>query len=218
MTHLAKGAIATSSLGTIVTGAYIGSSYLSKKSTISDHLTHSNYQLISSISNKDHSRLQWEAEFESDKDKIKGLIGFTEDDKKKGGEALERWCSSKLKESYSEEHKDLERIKSYCVIRDISSQLKRKGKSVLSDSDGKWTQTYNKRKSTPKRSPRSQIAGLTGEWNASGVSHSEGDDLAKIKEWCKLTSQSSFRAYETTYDQVYNWCTEDGTSVAEISG
>ncbi|AEG72721.1 hypothetical protein MHF_0445 [Mycoplasma haemofelis Ohio2] len=219
MTNLAKGAIAASSLGTVTTGAYVGSIYLSDNPTISDHLTKSNYKLISSISNKDHSQLQWETEFESDKDKIKTLIGFAEEDKKKGGEALEKWCSSKLKESYSEDHKDLEGIKSYCVIRDISSQLKRKGKSVLADSDGKWTQTYNKRKDTPKRSPRSQIAELTGEWNSgSGSSPTETEDLIKIKKWCKSKSQAYFYAHEQIYDQVYNWCTEDGANVAEVTG
>ncbi|CBY92445.1 hypothetical protein HF1_04370 [Mycoplasma haemofelis str. Langford 1] len=212
MTHLAKGAIAAATAGTAATGAYVGSTYLSGTS-IANQLVKDKYTPISSISNAEHSRQQWAAKFESDVQNIKTLIGFSGDDKVQGGEALEKWCSSKLKENYSETHPSLAGIKKYCVIRNIESQLARQQASILADSDtDKWTATYNKRKSTTKRSPLSQVTGLTG----SGSSQ-PNDDLTKIKNWCNSKAKDSFYAYEDTYDRVYNWCTEKGASVEELS-
>ncbi|AEW45242.1 hypothetical protein MHC_01880 [Mycoplasma haemocanis str. Illinois] len=218
MTPIIKGAIAATASGIGATGIYVGSLYLSKKITISSQLTKEGYTLISSITNKEYSKQQWESEFETDEQNIKTLIGFGGNGKVLGGEALEKWCSSKLKESYSENHKDLQGIKNYCVIRNIASQLSKKGSSILTEStedDSKWKSTYGKRKATPKRTPRSQIAGLEGEWSQNN--HEENKDLGKIKEWCKRKSQTLFYAHESTYDQVYNWCTEGGSKIEETT-
>ncbi|CBY92472.1 hypothetical protein HF1_04640 [Mycoplasma haemofelis str. Langford 1] len=217
MTPLTKGAIAAAASGIGATGAYAGSLYLSNKTTIASQLTKDGHVLISSITNKEHSKQQWEAEFESDEQNIKTLIGFNGNGKVLGGTALEEWCSSKLKENYSETYKDLKGIKSYCVVRSITSQLSRKGTSVLTESSGdstKWSSTYGKRKTTPKKTPRSQIEGLEGTWSQS---HEENKDLEKIKAWCNKKSQALFYAHESTYDQVYNWCTEGGAKIEEAS-
>ncbi|AEW45249.1 hypothetical protein MHC_01915 [Mycoplasma haemocanis str. Illinois] len=199
------------------TGAYVGVSYLKKsKTSVAEHLQESGYKLISSISNIEHIKLQWREEFKSDKEKIKVLIGFSQGNDEEGGKALEAWCSSNLKKDYLEGSKELEGVKSYCVLRTIENQLSRdNGKKILTDDtsdNSKWENTYNKRKETTSLSPRSQV-GLTGEW--AQHSNSKDADLAVIKSWCKTQSKVHFLAYQQTYTHVNNWCTEGGKDVAK---
>ncbi|AEG72754.1 hypothetical protein HF1_04400 [Mycoplasma haemofelis str. Langford 1] len=196
------------------TGTYAGVYYMKReRPSVAEHLKSSGYKLIFFIENSDNVKLQWKEEFKSDRENIKLLIGFTGSSDENGGKALEKWCASRLNEEYSENLEGLEGVKNYCVLRTIDSQLSRNKKGILADNDSdKWNKTYDKRKATTTLSPRSQI-GLSGEWGQRN--DSKNADLPLIKDWCKTQSQSYFLAYQKTYTNVYNWCTEDGASVTQ---
>ncbi|AEG72782.1 hypothetical protein MHF_0510 [Mycoplasma haemofelis Ohio2] len=213
MSYLMKGGVAAATVGTTATGAYVGSRYLTNTTSVSKHLTSSGYKLISSIKNPDHLKLQWKEEFKSDKASIKSLLNLKEDDESKGGEALGKWCTSKLAEEYSDKVDGLESVKKYCVIKTIKDWLIRNGnKAILTenqDDNSKWEATYNKRKQA--KTPRTQT-GLTETWPADSGTDKKDTDLPIIKRWCKEKNDSDFLAYEDTYSHVKDWCTESANA------
>ncbi|AEW45220.1 hypothetical protein MHC_01770 [Mycoplasma haemocanis str. Illinois] len=196
----------------VTTSTYAGIYYVNReRPSVAEYLKSSGYKLIFFIENSDNVKLQFLEEFKSDRENIKLLIGFTGSSDENGGKALEKWCSSKLNEEYSEHLGDLSGVKKYCVLRTIESQLSRNKKGVLSEGDAsKWDQTYEQRKKTTTLSPRSQV-GLNGDW----TTPNKNTDLQTIKHWCKTQSQSYFLAHEKIYTNVYNWCTEDGSKVTQ---
>ncbi|AEW45829.1 hypothetical protein MHC_04865 [Mycoplasma haemocanis str. Illinois] len=196
------------SVGGISAGAYLTQGYWmpSKKfKSIKDSLEEKKF--ISSTLSGNSLIKQWEEEFESDKAAIEALLKVGSLDKVAGGVALSKWCADQMTLDSEKNKGILENVKKYCLIRDISSQLKRKSKLLLDSSHtSEWKTTYDKRKSASEK--RSDV-GLTDEntWN-------EGDDLSKIKEWCSRNSEQEFLVSEQgtsdLYTKVLKWCTKEG--------
>ncbi|AEW45217.2 hypothetical protein MHC_01755 [Mycoplasma haemocanis str. Illinois] len=208
MTTLMKVGIVSAVIGTTSTGAYVGSLYF--KETVSKHLSHNGYTLISSIGNAEHEALQWKEEFKSDKSSIKSLLKLTDDNEDVGGQSLKSWCSSKLSESYSEQVEHLEQVKKYCTLKTIGDWLIRNNKKLLTNEAGdnsKWDATYDKRKTA--KTPRA-VVGLKDEWPQNSTPDKKTTDLPIIKEWCKSTGETHFKAHEQTFTHVKEWCTEGG--------
>ncbi|OAL09801.1 hypothetical protein A6V39_05080 [Candidatus Mycoplasma haematobovis] len=194
----------TVALGSLGTGVYFGGKELLRAPTIKEKLSSENFKFIPSVAN---SNSQWEAEFKSDEVAIKEKLGSNAD-----ATALRQWCESKYG-SPSTSVKDLENVKKWCGIRDISSQLVRKNRKLLigqtgSDVDSKWTKTIEKRKTS--NSVRSKL-GLEGEWSAA-----KNDDKDNIKRWCSDKSKEDFLVGEETYKLVEAWCTEQGATIESI--
>ncbi|AEG73474.1 hypothetical protein MHF_1236 [Mycoplasma haemofelis Ohio2] len=103
----------------------------------------------------------------------------------------------------------LKLVEKYCLIRDLASQLSRKGKTLLTSSSlaTDWNNTYTKRKN--KSTARADV-GLDG---ANWDNTQQETDLKKIKEWCEGTSKQDFLASEDKYEKLHKWCTKDGAQV-----
>nr|WP_014272261.1 hypothetical protein [Mycoplasma haemocanis] len=219
MTNFVKGLASLGVVGTATGGIYLGKRLLDEKKDKStrNYFLSRGRLLISDLSLDDGIIEQWREEFKSDKDEIKRLLNTTEDGEEKGGVLLKNWCDSQMKKDYLPSNKDLDKVEKYCLIRTIESQISRNKKTLLTDIEGdksKWEATYDKRKSTTSLSPRSQIAGLDGEWK--DKQNTRDTDLPIIKSWCKVKVGGFFLAKEksTSYTSVENWCTEQGAQAS----
>ncbi|CBY93144.1 hypothetical protein HF1_11360 [Mycoplasma haemofelis str. Langford 1] len=157
---------------------------------------------------------QWDEEFKSDKENIKAVIKeLSGVDDKDGGIKLRDWCSKQMILEARKYSESLELVRKYCLIRDLASQLLRKGKTLLtSDSSSEdWSNTYKYRKS--KSTSRADV-GLNDQW-ASDPNTQETKDLEIIKAWCLKTSGEEFLASDkdAKYDKLHKWCTKEGKSV-----
>ncbi|CBY93261.1 hypothetical protein HF1_12530 [Mycoplasma haemofelis str. Langford 1] len=208
--NLINSLILLGSMGSVAAGAYLTQGYWmpskeEKSKSIRDSLE--GKKLISSALSGTPLVKQWEEEFESDKAKIEALLGQGTLDKVKGGVALSTWCSNQMSLDSEQNKGVLENVKSYCLVRSVSNQLKRKSKTLLGTSHTtEWKATYDKRKQASEK--RSDV-GLTGESN-----WDEGNDLVKIKVWCSGNSEQEFLVSEQgtsdLYTKVLKWCTKEG--------
>ncbi|AEW45782.1 hypothetical protein MHC_04630 [Mycoplasma haemocanis str. Illinois] len=208
--NLVKLVVIAGSGGTLATGAYLTRdrwipSKAQKAKNIEDSLK--GRKLISSIANP---KKQWEAEFESAEQEIKSLLGDTSLNKENGGVKLSEWCDSKMSLDVDKNLDVLKNVEKYCLIRNISSQLSRKGKSLLKvDSEDGWSSTYQKRKGDS--SNRGDVA-LTNTANWDGAN--ETNDIKEVKKWCSENSDKEFLASESEanslYTKVLKWCTKEG--------
>ncbi|CBY93267.1 hypothetical protein HF1_12590 [Mycoplasma haemofelis str. Langford 1] len=193
------------SSGVAATGAYLTKdSWMPPKKSIEDALT--GKKLISSMKGEALTK-QWQEEFESDRESIKGVIGFKDNDKENGGLALSKWCSDQMSLDFLKNQEVFKNVEKYCLIRSVSSQLSRKGKSLLADSDASgWSATYAKRKE--KSTPREDL-GLSKDW----VDNKESEELPTIKTWCSKNSKEDFidSGENSLYIKVLKWCTSDGS-------
>ncbi|CBY92322.1 hypothetical protein HF1_03140 [Mycoplasma haemofelis str. Langford 1] len=216
MTNLAKGAITFGALGSTAGGIYLGKEILSEKEdkSIRGYLLRKGSKLISDLSEQEGVNEQWTEEFKSDKEEIKKLLGTSENGDEAGGRLLKAWCEGHISRDYSQTYKDLGKVEKYCLLRTIQSQLSRNKKKLLTSAsadDGEWEATYNKRKETTSRSPRSQIEGLEGQWNGD----TKAKDLPIIKAWCSKGAQDLFLAKKKdAYTNIENWCTKEGADVS----
>ncbi|AEG72708.1 hypothetical protein MHF_0432 [Mycoplasma haemofelis Ohio2] len=218
MTNLAKGFAALGTLGTASGGVYLSKKLLdgNEDKSTRKHFLDKGRLLISDLSVDEGVVQQWQEEFKSDKDEIKRLLNTAEDGEEKGGILLKNWCDNQMKRGYSSTNGDLDKVEKYCLIRTIASQISRNKKTLLTskeDDNSKWEATYDKRKTT-SLSPRSQIAGLDGEWK--DKQNTRDADLLIIKSWCQEKASGLFLAKEksTLYTPVENWCTEQGAQVS----
>ncbi|CBY93179.1 hypothetical protein HF1_11710 [Mycoplasma haemofelis str. Langford 1] len=181
-----------------------GYHYLSSKNpSIQEVLKDS--KLISGLSS-DAVTKQWEEEFESAKTNIKTLIGFNSEDKAEGGKALAKWCNDQMSLDSVKNEDVLKNVKNYCLVRSVSSQLSRLGKTLLGSSHTtEWTTTYKKRKT--QQTPRTDV-GLDGNWNGDH----ETTELPTVKNWCSANSGKDFVAKEGLYEKVLKWCTQEGAN------
>ncbi|AEW45790.1 hypothetical protein MHC_04670 [Mycoplasma haemocanis str. Illinois] len=177
--------------------------YISKNLSIQEALK--NEKLISSLS-VDSVTKQWEEEFESSKTSIKSIIGFNSDDKVEGGKALAKWCNDQMSLDSVKNEGVLNNVRNYCLVRSVSSQLSRLGKTLLGTSNTtEWSTTYKKRKT--QKTPRTDV-GLSGEWNGDH----ETQELPTVKNWCSSNSEKDFVSKEGLYEKVLKWCTKDGAN------
>ncbi|AEW45785.1 hypothetical protein MHC_04645 [Mycoplasma haemocanis str. Illinois] len=211
--NLVKPLIASISGGTLATGAYLTRDHwmpLKEKEfkSISDALK--GRTLISSLKG-DALTKQWEAEFESDKDAIKELLGDSTLEKQQGGVKLSEWCASKMSLDVNENQSVFKNVEKYCLIRNVASQLIRNKKTLLgAGQDTDWKSTYDKRKNT---SAKREDIGLTdSNWNGK----TETEDLPKVKSWCASNSGGDFLASQegenSLYTKVLKWCTKEGAT------
>ncbi|CBY93240.1 hypothetical protein HF1_12320 [Mycoplasma haemofelis str. Langford 1] len=201
---LLGGAAATSA------AAFGGYHYLSSKETpIREVLKGS--KLISDLPASVRAE-QWGLELESDLENIKKSIPELKviSGKEDGIQKLSAWCSKSMELDSQKNEEVLSLAKKYCLIRNIESQLSRKGLTLLGEDGEKWKATYNARKGSQK-SKRSDV-GLKGEWKDSN----EEQDLATIKSWCASTREKDFLASdkEDLYVKSVMWCTEEGVADA----
>ncbi|AEW45776.1 hypothetical protein MHC_04600 [Mycoplasma haemocanis str. Illinois] len=150
----------------------------------------------------------WTEEFKSDSANIKSSIPDLKDaTDTNGGEKLKSWCESQMELDSKKNPKSLELVEKYCLVRDLSSQLSRQNKTLLSGngSQAEWTATYNKRKT--KTSTRTDV-GLQGtNWD-------ESTDLPTIKSWCDENSKKEFSTstQKDIYPKLVSWCTKEAAS------
>ncbi|AEG73553.1 hypothetical protein MHF_1317 [Mycoplasma haemofelis Ohio2] len=167
-----------------------------------------NVRLISSLTG-DALIKQWQEEFESDKKDIKPLIGFTSDDKEGGGRALAKWCNDQMSLDSVKHPEGLKNVKSYCLIRTVSSHLSRHNKTLLNESNvTEWQATYNQRKT--KKTPKADIGMENDDWSADNYTK----ELPTVKTWCSTNSVKDFLASEDLYTRVLKWCTKEGATEA----
>ncbi|CBY93174.1 hypothetical protein HF1_11660 [Mycoplasma haemofelis str. Langford 1] len=210
---LIKPLIALGSGGTLATGAYLTKDHWMPSNekefkSISDALK--GRTLISSLKD-DTLTKQWEAEFESDKDAIKKLLGDSALEKQQVGKKLSEWCVSKMSLDVNKNPEVFKNVENYCLIRSVASQLQRNKKTLLDvKSEDGWVTTYEQRKK--KTTNRSNI-GLEGEWNKPPE---QQQDLNAIKAWCSSNSGGDFLASQegdnSLYTKVLKWCTKDGAT------
>ncbi|CBY93181.1 hypothetical protein HF1_11730 [Mycoplasma haemofelis str. Langford 1] len=151
---------------------------------------------------------QWDEEFKSDstniKASIKALEGATDNN---GGSKLKEWCESQMELDAKKHSKSLELVSKYCLIRDLASQLSRKGKTLLSSnsSESEWKATYSKRQN--KSTSRAEV-------NLTGSAWTETTDLPLIRKWCEDNSKKDFLASNKNdiYSKLENWCTKEAAS------
>ncbi|AEW45770.1 hypothetical protein MHC_04570 [Mycoplasma haemocanis str. Illinois] len=153
---------------------------------------------------------QWQEEFKSAKGDIakdiEELKGVTED--VDGGKKLEAWCSSKMNLDSKKNGDTLKLVKKYCLIRDLSSQLKRTNKSLLDKSQsGEWEAVYKKRQEG--KSVRADVGLSDTNWPES----KQSEELSTIQKWCEDTSKEDFLASNEKYNKLLKWCTVDGKNL-----
>ncbi|AEW45792.1 hypothetical protein MHC_04680 [Mycoplasma haemocanis str. Illinois] len=190
--------------GASATGAAVAGGYYfvnSKGSTIKDELKDRTF-----ISSTDIA--QWDEEFKSDSKKIKESIKELADaTDSNGGIKLKNWCESQMELDAKKHPKSLELVGKYCLIRDLSSQISRKGKTLLGNNspESEWKATYSKRQQ--KQTSRSEV-------NLSGSSWAETTDLPLIKQWCDDIGKKEFLASNKGdfYSKLESWCTKEAAS------
>lgn len=189
----------TIGISAIGTATYFGGKELFRVQTIKEKLSSDGFKFIPSS-----SQAQWEAEFKSDEESIKKILGD-----EATSNSLKEWCESKFDNSSINNETDLSNVKRWCLIRTISNQLGRKGKKLLVGAheegiEAKWDATIAKSKND--RSKDREKLGLKGAWD-----QVKNDDKEKIKKWCAINSESDYLVEkEETYELVEAWCTEEG--------
>ncbi|AEG73479.1 hypothetical protein MHF_1243 [Mycoplasma haemofelis Ohio2] len=199
--------------GAAATGAYLTKdhwmpSHEQKVKSIEEALK--GRKLISSLEGNSLTK-QWEAEFESDSNEIKTLLGNSSLNSQTGGVELSKWCSSKMPLDVDKNQDVFEKVEKYCLIRSVASQLARKQKTLLKEGQtSEWQATYKKRKDTSAK--RSDL-GLEGD---SWTVDKQNEDLPKVKAWCTSNSEKEFLASpegtDSLYTKVLKWCTKEGVN------
>ncbi|CBY93162.1 hypothetical protein HF1_11540 [Mycoplasma haemofelis str. Langford 1] len=196
--------------GASATSAAAGGYYFlsSKGAIIKEELK--SFKLISNLDASAQVK-QWQEEFKSDQESIKKAIPTLKDvsTPEDGGKKLGEWCSSQM-DLDSKKHSDtFELVKKYCLIRDLSSQLKRNNKSVLGKGqDSEWKAVYQQRKS--KKSTRADVGITDTNWPTNN--DKDAEELLVIQAWCEKTEKEDFLASDNNskYDKLLKWCTVDG--------
>ncbi|AEG73486.1 hypothetical protein MHF_1250 [Mycoplasma haemofelis Ohio2] len=208
-----KPLIALGSGGTLATGAYLTKDHWMPSNekefkSISDALK--GRTLISSLKD-DALTKQWEAEFESDKDAIKKLLGDSTLEKQQGGKKLSEWCVSKMSLDVNKNPEVFKNVENYCLVRSVASQLQRNKKTLLDvKSEDGWSATYKQRQT--RSTSRTDIGLTDSNWSGK----TETADLPKVKAWCSSNSGGDFLASQegdnSLYTKVLKWCTKDGAT------
>ncbi|AEG73476.1 hypothetical protein MHF_1238 [Mycoplasma haemofelis Ohio2] len=188
-----------------------GYHYILKKDTsisIRDALKES--KLISSLPSESLVK-QWQEEFKSDQENIKNSISILKDAStpEEGGRRLGEWCSSQMDLDSKEHSSIFELVKKYCLVRDLSSQLKRNKKSVLGkDQESEWKAVYQQRKT--QQSTRADVGITDATWPSNN--DKDAEELLVIQAWCEKTEKEEFLASDNNskYDKLLKWCTVDG--------
>nr|WP_014272836.1 hypothetical protein [Mycoplasma haemocanis] len=200
-----------SAVGVAAVGGY---HYLShKENSVSIRSSLKDFKLISTLTGEALTK-QWVAEFKSAtndiKEKIEELKNVT--DEAEGGRKLASWCSKQMDLDSRKYPETFELVKKYCLVRDLSSQLKRNNKSVLDrKQDSDWKDVFQKRKT--QKSTRSDVGIKDATWPTGN--EKDDVDLLMIQTWCENTEKEEFLASDNNskYDKLLKWCTADGKTL-----